>query len=234
MNIEEIDILRGGKRHDLLSKTRQARLLQRIKEGAFVLVAASPPCGTFSRARHANRRGPRPVRSKAYPRGFPWLEGAARRNTTSATALVDFAARALRMQHATRPGLTVLEHPEDLGRVGPDVPGSIWQFTNIQSLKDEEGVVTGAIRQSDFGTGYQKPTRLLGRLPGLGQRMALGWPGQVLGPPHQVRRRLRPPHRPGGRGLQDHEYLCMATPALRLAGTAYGRCGPSIAHLHAG
>ena len=71
--------------------------------------------------------------------------------------------------------------------MGPDVPGSIWQFTNIQSLKDEKGVVTGAIRQSDFGTGYQKPTRLLGRLPGMGQRMALGWPSfdgedKYLGP----------------------------------------------------
>ncbi len=114
------------------------------------------------------------MRSKTYPRGFPWLQGAAHRNTRSATTLVDFTARALHMQHETRPGLTILEHPEDFGRVGNYVPGSIWQCTNIQLLKDDDGVVTGAIRQSDFGAGYQKPTRLLGRMPGLDQRVALG------------------------------------------------------------
>ena len=36
--------------------------------------------------------------------------------------------------------------------------------------------VSGAIRQSDFGTEYQKPTRLLGRRPGLHHHIFEGWP----------------------------------------------------------
>ena len=32
------------------------------------------------------------------------------------------------------------------------------------------------MRQSDFGTPYQKPTRLLGRLPGLEDHIYEGWP----------------------------------------------------------
>ena len=29
------------------------------------------------------------------------------------------------------PGLAILEHPEDLGKVGYDAPGSIWQFESF-------------------------------------------------------------------------------------------------------
>ena len=91
VNVVEMDVLRGGARHDLLSEARQKRLLKRISEGAFVLVVSSPPCGTFSRARHANRKGPRPVRSKAFPLGFPWLRGRARKHVQEANELVDFS-----------------------------------------------------------------------------------------------------------------------------------------------
>ena len=85
----------------------------------------------------------------------------------SANILVDFTAKALAEQLLNVPGLVILEHPEDLGKAGKDVPGSIWQFESIRELASQSSVVTGAIRQSDFGTAYQKPTRLLGRLPGL-------------------------------------------------------------------
>ena len=187
VNIEEIDVLRGGKRHDLLSKTRQARLLARIEKGEFVLVVSSPPCGTFSRARHANTRGPRPARSRTFPRGFPWLRGKARMHVQEANTLVDFTVAALAAQHLTTPGLTVLEHPEDLGRVKTEDPGSIWQLPCIRTLGAAEGVVTCAIKQSDFGTDFPKPTRLLGRLPGLDKGTATGWPkfdtdGWYVGP----------------------------------------------------
>ena len=187
VNVEEIDVLQGGQRHDLLSKVRQKRLLARISQGEFALVASSPPCGTFSRARNANRRGPRPVRSSQYPRGFPWLRGPARQHVREANELVDFTVKALRAQHTTEPGLSILEHPEDLGRVHTEVPGSIWQLRSIRELCTDARVLTGAIKQSDFGTSYPKPTRLLGRLPGMDQKMAAGWPtfdaeGHYTGP----------------------------------------------------
>ena len=47
VTVDEIDILRGGRRHDLLSKKRQAMFRDRIKRGYYHLTAASPPCGSF-------------------------------------------------------------------------------------------------------------------------------------------------------------------------------------------
>jgi len=176
VHIEEVDVLRGGAAHNLLSKTRQKRLLAKIATGIYALVAASPPCGTFSRARHANTKGPRPVRSRVHPRGLPWLQGAARRHVHEANVLVDFAVKAIAAQHLTNPGLTVLEHPEDLGRVPGGTPGTIWQLRKVRELTESRDVVTGAINQSEFGTTYPKPTRLLGRLPGLSKHMSEGWP----------------------------------------------------------
>ena len=93
-----------------------------------------------------------------------------------ANDLVDFTAKALSEQLKNTPGLSILEHPEDLGRAGVDIPGSMWQFEAVRGLMSQAGVVTGALRQSDFGTSYQKPTRLLGRLPGLEDHLYAGWP----------------------------------------------------------
>ena len=176
VTVDEIDILRGGRRHDLLSRKRQATFRDRIKRGYYHLTAASPPCGSFSRARSANRRGPKPIRSKKFLRGFPWLRGASLLQATCANAPVDFTTLALNEQLGNGPGLVILEHPEDLGKVGNDMPGSIWQFEAVRKLVDQPGVTTGALRQSDFGTAYQKPTRLVCRLPGIEDHLFVGWP----------------------------------------------------------
>ena len=58
VTVDEIDVLRGGRRHDLLSKKRQAHYRDRIRRGYYHLTAASPPCGSFSRARNAKYGGP--------------------------------------------------------------------------------------------------------------------------------------------------------------------------------
>ena len=132
--VDEVDVLRGGRSHDLLNKKRQEKILIRIRRGHYHLTAASPPCGSFTRARSANKAGPRPIRSKKFPRGFPWLQGASRLQARIANELVDFTAQALSEQMKTSPGLSVLEHPEDLGKAGADIPGSIWQFEAIKDL----------------------------------------------------------------------------------------------------
>ena len=66
----EVDVLCGGRRH-LLSRGRQNKVLAKIEQGGYQLVAASPLCGTFSRARSANARGPRPLRSTKTSSGLP-------------------------------------------------------------------------------------------------------------------------------------------------------------------
>ena len=56
-------------------------------------------------------------------------------------------------------------------------PGSIWQWDQFRALANLPDVVTGVLRQSDYGTAYQKPTRFLGHLAGLGQLLFTGWRG---------------------------------------------------------
>ena len=145
-------------------------------KGHFQVIVASPPCSTFSRARWANRQGPRPLRSAAYPRGFLRLTASRRKELTTANGLVDFAVELLTIQKEQgRYGL--LEHPEDLGRHGEGgTPGSIWRWEVTKQLMDGDNWVSGSLRQSDWGRPYAKPTRLAGNLPGLDKILALGEP----------------------------------------------------------
>ena len=67
VDITEIDALRGGKRHDMLRKSQQRKIVAAVHRGDYEVVAASPPCSTLSRARSANTSGPRPLRSRLHP-----------------------------------------------------------------------------------------------------------------------------------------------------------------------
>ena len=54
----EIDILRGGRRHNLLVKSTRLRFLESISNGDFSAVVASPPCSTFMGKVLRGRRPP--------------------------------------------------------------------------------------------------------------------------------------------------------------------------------
>ena len=134
VQVREVDVLQGGQKNNLLRPSLRQKLMEEINSGAFYAVIASPPCSTFSRARHARTPGPRPVRSRDFPRGLPVLGAQARETTRAANDLVDFTVRALAAQAQHEGGLLVLEHPEDLGvcREGGD-PGAIWQWPKSRS-----------------------------------------------------------------------------------------------------
>jgi hypothetical protein len=74
------------------------------------------------------------------------------------------------LQHLKNPkALLIAEFPEDLGAVTNGRwkgvrPGSIFHWPQFEEVLEVPGVVTGGIRQSDFGTDYIKPTRLILRL----------------------------------------------------------------------
>ena len=163
-----------------------------MKTGEYDAILTSPPCGTFSRARWANRAGPRPLRLRHCPRGFPWLAKDAGQGVELANTFVDFSTDMLAAQfEQSADSMGVMEHPEDLGVVRyttpPQHPGSAWHFTGTQKLLDYPGVIWGALAQSDFGTPYLKPTRLLGRVPGLEEVVYAGAPafddeGLYIGP----------------------------------------------------
>ena len=76
LQLEELDIERSPE-HDLTDQALWDRIFEIIRDGGWC-VLVSPPCNTFSRARFQFERfpGPRPLRSREYPKGFPWLSDA--------------------------------------------------------------------------------------------------------------------------------------------------------------
>ena len=96
-----------------------------MKTGEYDAILTSPPCGTFSRARWANRAGPRPLRLRHCPRGFPWLAKDAGQGVELANTLVDFSTDMLAAQfEQSADSMGVMEHPEDLGVVRYTTPHS--------------------------------------------------------------------------------------------------------------
>ena len=161
--MEEWDILRTEE-HDLSNPAVVQPLLRRIEAGDFDAIFMSPPCNTWSRAPHSNPWGPKPVRNKANPRGFPWAEGKFKELAELGNVLVDvcFTICALRCKIKV---IMLWEHPEDLGASidihGRKVfPASIWQLPEFFKLL-KLGWSTVAFFQCQFGVDRLKPTRLL-------------------------------------------------------------------------
>ena len=123
----------------------------------------SPPCNTFSRARfqHQICPGPKPLRTKAWPKGFPWLAKAHKKVVDEANFFVEKCLEVCIAAASSR-GFFLLEHPEDLGTVQGEQPGSIWQWPEVRDLIPQfSATCFNAIHQCQFGALTPKPTRLL-------------------------------------------------------------------------
>jgi hypothetical protein len=73
LELKELDIELHHS-HDLSKTELWDDLFKDIDQGLVDVLLVSPPCNTFSRARHHFRQGgPRPLRSATWPMGFPWL-----------------------------------------------------------------------------------------------------------------------------------------------------------------
>ena len=118
--VDEVDILRS-KRQDLTKKAYAEKLLEKITRGQYTALLGSPPCDTYSRVKFANRKGPRPLRTKEFGRGFPWLRGHQKKLAQLANTLTDFMWSAAAEQVRHTPGLLALEFSEDLGKVAHGV-----------------------------------------------------------------------------------------------------------------
>ena len=78
-------------RGDDLSTTKaRTKYLDLLQQGYYDIVATSPPCATFSRASWATRRGPRPIRSLAEPRGLAKLTAKERDRAILGNIFADF------------------------------------------------------------------------------------------------------------------------------------------------
>ena len=191
----DVDIHVGGSAHDLLDREVQEDYMNRILEGDFDFVILSPPCGSWSRANWANADGPPPCRDRFHPWGYPDNSAGQRRRAEHGNEFVHFSIRAIQSaQLARKRGCQVrclLEHPEDLGRVGKQalfqgVPASIWQLDELRTAFGESKASTAAGWQCQYpGVDYAKPTRLWSDIPGVEGFGRTGWP--VLDSDHQSR-----------------------------------------------
>ena len=161
VDLVEVDIVRGEE-FDLLDGKAWDHIfgLVRVPDTVFL---ASPPCHTFSRARH-RKPGPPPLRSKLYPRGFPWLNNRNAAEVQASNFLIDQCLHAAALA-VTAGNQFLLEHPEDLG-LAPDglIPASIWSWPELLDLLVSTPTVCFALFQCHFGAHFAKPTRLLTNL----------------------------------------------------------------------
>ena len=88
LQMTEID-LQISEEHDMSDEDRWQELITKIRNGEFDIIIMSPPCSTWSRAVWANRLGPKPVRSREFPFGFPWLKGDLKEKAELGTAAGD-------------------------------------------------------------------------------------------------------------------------------------------------
>ena len=156
----EFDIERSPD-HDLTDDALWDKIFALLKEGNWVLIV-SPPCNTFSRARfqHQQHPGPKPLRTRAWPKGFPWLSDKNKSKVLEANLFVERSLKGCEIV-ATTGGFFILEHPEDLGTVQGEQPGSIWQWEELLDLIPKLAAVCFAIQQCHFGGLTPKPTRFL-------------------------------------------------------------------------
>jgi hypothetical protein len=158
--IKEFDIERSPN-HDLTDISLWDEILETLKQGGWCIIV-SPPCNTFSRARFQHRSfpGPKPLRTKAWPKGFPWLSNIHKQKVSEANFFVEKCLEACDCA-ASSEGFFILEHPEDLGTVQGEQPGSIWQWQEVLDLIPKWSASCFAIHQCKFGALTPKPTRLL-------------------------------------------------------------------------
>ena len=183
-HVNEVDILQGGRSHDLTRKEVQERYLTELRARKYDAMYTSPPCDTFSRVKFSNNWGPRPTRTARFLRGRKGLTLIETRRNELANTLVDFNFSAMEAHVAHEDTILALEFPEDLGRIGKgewkdERPASIFQWPNFADLIQKPHVVTGGLRQCDYGTPYVKPTRMILRFPGTAESL----PSFFLGPP---------------------------------------------------
>ena len=98
----EIDVLVGGKAHDLLDRHSQDQWLALVESGEFDMLILSPPCGGWSRANYANDDGPKPVRSRRYPWGIPHLRLRQQKRAEDGNEFIHFSIRAVRAAQAAK------------------------------------------------------------------------------------------------------------------------------------
>ena len=158
LEMVEYDILRGAE-FDLSKQEVWDSIFAQASAASFDAILLSPPCGTFSRARFhfAGNNGPRPLRTRAHLRGFPWLRNSDLHAVALANFFIDKCIELAGLQ-ASIGKYFIFELPSG------DIPGSVWDFPSMRSLVETCGAATWPLHQCFFGADSAKPTRLASNL----------------------------------------------------------------------
>ena len=186
LEFTEIDILVGGKDHDLFDKSKQDAFLQQVEAGEYHINILSPPCCTWSRANWANDTGPKPCRARAHPWGYPadhyeFKHRAKQlRRAEDGNEFIHFSIRVIRASATARANghfsRSLLEHPEDLGMMfNQGEPASVWQLPEVRQAFGCK-YATIAFHQCMFGVDRKKPTRIFSDVLGFEKHGFSGWP----------------------------------------------------------
>ena len=137
LDMHERDLELHGEADDLLDSDVWQDSLQKLQNGSYDILMATPPCNTHTRAVWSNRKGPKPVRSREHPYGYPWLRGHAKQKCEDANLLIDRTFAAARAGHQSKAATRyLLEHPEDLGTTSTSGRlASIWQLSETRDLR---------------------------------------------------------------------------------------------------
>ena len=186
VDLLEMDIKRCAA-HDLSKSDVWDKIFSELEQSQWDVIVLSPPCSTFSRARHrhAGRGGPVPLRSKLHVWGFPWLSSRHKATAELGNFFIRQCLKAALIQ-ARAARFYFWEHPEDLGvTLSGDFPASIWQLEDMHALVSLGGA-TWALHQCEYGADTPKPTRFASNLPAF-QPLGQHWPefneeGRYVGP----------------------------------------------------
>ena len=157
----QLDILRN-EGHNLHKDEVWSWVSLQLQSGLVDLLLVAPPCNTHSRARCQYRRngGPRPLRDRDFPHGYPWLSNENKQKVQLADDLIDKSLEGCSTVLG-QGGHFFLEHPEQLGKTAGQIPASIWDLDAVAELLCQKGVHSFAIFQCDFSAPSSKPTRFL-------------------------------------------------------------------------
>ena len=153
-------------------------ILDRIHLGVFDVVTIVPPCSTWSRARHKETEGQKPLRSRSCPLGLPALSLLEQRKVDQANECLELgvwlAQQALSCE--TKQTDLLLLAPEDFGGEAIHGPTAIWQFKELHDL--------GALNEAQRAAGFlcqlskadqQRPLGFISTLPTFRELLHSGW-----------------------------------------------------------
>ena len=154
-------------------------ILDRIRLGVFDVVTIVPPCSTWSRARHKETEGQKPLRSRSCPLGLPALSLSEQRKVDQANECLELgvwlAQQALSCE--TKQTDLLLVAPEDFGGEAIHGPAAIWQFKELHDL--------GAFNEAQPAAGFlcqlskadqKRPLGFILTLPTFRELLHSGWP----------------------------------------------------------